>query len=810
MRGRYTVPEALSLMLQGTSLTGELTSSGVITITRSKSIQEGKVDSGRKASLLSGASALLVAWFGASGAYADEAEPTSVDEVIVTATRSNVSLSKVPLSVAAYTQERIDRQGVKSVADIARLTPGLVFTQGSTVSTHGRSRISIRGISSTTGAATTGVYLDESPIQVRNAGFTSTNVYPETFDLERIEVLRGPQGTLFGAGSQGGTVRFITPQPSLTRFQVYARSEASVIQGGDPGAELGVAVGGPIVTDQLGFRASVFYRHTGGYMDRVDPFTGNIVDRNSNRDSALVVRVGVIWAPTENLKITSSVYAQDLEANNGAPFWVSLSEPSEQKFKSANLLSSPSRDRLILPAVNIEYDLGGATLISNTSFFQRDVDNFPDYSQWQHNISIGNPYVKSPQDYSRGIYESKQTSYAQEFRIQSAEGEGRLKWVAGVFWGWSRQSDWEQVSSPNFANYYLAETGVSYLRRYGIPLAKYDSTYTDLMTTHDKQIAAFGQLDFKVTPQLTATLGARASKVKYDFSNINAGPLGGTGLSSGRQSETPIAPKVGLSYQINEGNMAYFSAAKGFRPGGAQKPAPTACLPSLQELGLTEAPSTFDADTVWSYEVGSKNRLFANRLQVEASAFRVDWTNRQSVIPLASCGQTFTANIGKVRSEGFDLSFQVQATSNLSLSGAVGYVNARYVEDIVSGGRFIAKKGTPIGDRRWSASVSGEYTFSVLDHDAYVRADYQYQSHQPERDPTIYGYDGTLPDLKSTDIANLRTGVKVKGAEVAVFIRNVLNAHDYLSYGHDSARSPVFYAKTYTPRTFGISALYSY
>ncbi|PZQ58211.1 MAG: TonB-dependent receptor, partial [Phenylobacterium zucineum] len=354
---------------------------------------------------MGGASALLLAWFGASSASADDVAPTALEEIIVTATRSNQSLSKVPLSVAAYTQERIDRQGVKSVADIARLTPGLVFTQGSTVSTHGRSRISIRGISSTTGAATTGVYLDESPIQVRNAGFTSSNVYPETFDLERIEVLRGPQGTLFGAGSQGGTVRFITPQPSLTRYQVYARSEASMIQGGDPGAELGVAVGGPIVADELGFRASVFYRHTGGYMDRVDPFTGNIVDRNSNRDSALVARVALTWAPTEALKITPSVYAQDLNANNGAPFGVSLSAPSERKFKSANLLSSPSRDRLILPAVNIDYRAPGFTLVSNSSFFQRDVDNFPDCSQWQHNISIGNPFVKSVKDFSRGIYE---------------------------------------------------------------------------------------------------------------------------------------------------------------------------------------------------------------------------------------------------------------------------------------------------------------------------------------------------------------------------------------------------------------------
>src|ERR1700732_863558 len=204
----------------------------------------------------------------ASGASEDSAENSTdqsasskaeqdskLEEILVTATRQARLLSTVPISASAFSQKTLDAEGVKQIDDIALITPGVTFTRGNSGSTN----IAIRGISSQSGASTTGVYIDDTPVQSRVIGFSSTTVFPNIFDLERVEILRGPQGTLFGAGSEGGTVRFITPQPSLTTFTDYSRAELGFTEHGDPSFEAGVAAGGPIVEDKFGFRASASY-----------------------------------------------------------------------------------------------------------------------------------------------------------------------------------------------------------------------------------------------------------------------------------------------------------------------------------------------------------------------------------------------------------------------------------------------------------------------------------------------------------------------------------------------------------------------
>ncbi len=179
----------------------------------------------------------------------------TLEEIVVTATRSEQTLSRVPVSVAAYTQEGMDRQGVRQIDDITRLTPGVQFNRSGYGLT---SSIAIRGVASNAGSATTGVYVDDTPIQVRVIGNSSANTYPAVFDLERVEILRGPQGTLFGAGSQGGTVRFITRQPNLVGTDGYVRSELAFTKSGAPSAELGAALGGALVDDIVGMSLSVF------------------------------------------------------------------------------------------------------------------------------------------------------------------------------------------------------------------------------------------------------------------------------------------------------------------------------------------------------------------------------------------------------------------------------------------------------------------------------------------------------------------------------------------------------------------------
>ncbi|WP_395672043.1 TonB-dependent receptor, partial [Phenylobacterium sp.] len=219
----------------------------------------------RKQRLMVTASVALSMSMLAHAAQAQSNAASDLDEVVVTATRSAEVLSKVPISVSVFNQEKMDQQGLKRFDDLVRYTPGLNFNTRST----GGNDVAIRGIRSTAGAATTGVYLDDVPLAVRAVGFSAGTVFPVLFDLERVEVLRGPQGTLFGSGSEGGTVRFIQPSPSLERYSTYARAEVAATPHADESYEGGVAVGGPIVQDKLGFRVSAFYRREGGWIDSV-------------------------------------------------------------------------------------------------------------------------------------------------------------------------------------------------------------------------------------------------------------------------------------------------------------------------------------------------------------------------------------------------------------------------------------------------------------------------------------------------------------------------------------------------------------
>src|SRR5690242_16502907 len=244
-----------------------------------------------------------------SHAAAQESGAPALDEIVVTAQRREEKLSDVPLSISAFSQENLDSRGVRNIDDIARLTPGITFTRADARNGQAAS-ISIRGISSNAGASTTGIYIDDTPIQVRTIGYSSFSTFPAVFDVDRVEVLRGPQGTLFGAGSEGGTVRFITPEPSLTDFSGFAKSEVADTQYGEPSYELGAALGGPIVNDDLGFRASAWARHDGGWIDKVDYMTGQTLQTNTNFVNTFVGRAAFLWQPQSNVTFTPSVYYQ--------------------------------------------------------------------------------------------------------------------------------------------------------------------------------------------------------------------------------------------------------------------------------------------------------------------------------------------------------------------------------------------------------------------------------------------------------------------------------------------------------------------
>src|SRR6202045_1994291 len=226
-------------------------------------------------------------------ATTEPAAAGGLEEIVVTATRREENISRVPISITAINQEMLDQKGIKDFSDVVRFTPGVAFDSSQT------NQISIRGISSSGGSGTTGIYIDDTPIQVRSLGFNSDDALVKLFDLDRVEVLRGPQGTLFGAGSEGGTVRYITVQPSLTQTSVYAKGETSYTQGGAPSYESGLAVGTPVVDGVFGIRFSAWYRRDGGWIDRIDPTTLQLVDANANRVGTAALRLAGLWQPND-------------------------------------------------------------------------------------------------------------------------------------------------------------------------------------------------------------------------------------------------------------------------------------------------------------------------------------------------------------------------------------------------------------------------------------------------------------------------------------------------------------------------------
>src|SRR5579872_6556633 len=424
------------------------------------------------------------AWSAETNSAEASAVPEALAEVTVTATRREESLSKVPVSVTAMTQADIDTKGIKDISDVARFTPGIV------IDNTGTNNIAIRGISSSGGAGTTGIYIDDTPIQIRALAFDPDETLPKSFDMDRIEMLRGPQGTLFGAGSEGGTVRYITTQPSLTKSSFYSRDEVAYTQGGAASYEAGVAGGMPLIDGVLGARLTVWYRRDGGYIDQINPVTLSRVQKNANFDDTTMIRLSAVWQPTENLTITPSMYYQDRYRNNVENYWPLFSNPRRDRLVNADPSERSDPDRFQLPVLKIEGNLGFARLISNTAYFHRKEQTgydgtLYDLGFYQSSVFLNynpdgtvagpasTPYplldgtglhlpagatnYRAPASIDNG-----QQNITEEIRLQSNDTTSALNWTTGIFFTHNRQTYLEQVHDPLLNELSVAATGFTY------------------------------------------------------------------------------------------------------------------------------------------------------------------------------------------------------------------------------------------------------------------------------------------------------------------------------------------------------------
>jgi outer membrane receptor protein involved in Fe transport len=373
----------------------------------------------------------------------------SLDELIVTATRKSEPLNRVPISISAYSQETMDAQGVRDITDLSRLTPGLSLTPlGSEDIAGNNTTISIRGIASNIGTATTGIYIDDTPIQVRALGNETSNVYPKVFDLERVEVLKGPQGTLFGAGAEGGTVRFISAQPSLDTTSGYTRAELAYTEDGAPSYEAGSAFGAPIIDNKLAFRVSAWFRQDGGYIDRVDEQTGALQQSNANSQDSYVVKGAMKWEIAPAFDATFSVYRQRIDTANPSIFFANLSDPGDGVFRSGRVIPTTENDVFTLPSLNLQYDADFLSVISTTSYFSRNVDRQVDYSNFVGAVVLEGPFSYGPGQYSAAYINDDQRNFTQEIRVQS-RGDGPWSWVVGGFFSRAKQQTYQFKDSSS-------------------------------------------------------------------------------------------------------------------------------------------------------------------------------------------------------------------------------------------------------------------------------------------------------------------------------------------------------------------------
>jgi iron complex outermembrane recepter protein len=736
----------------------------------------------------------------------------ALEEIVVTATRRELPLSKVPDSVATLGPQSMEQQDVRSIADIARLVPGVNLASGGVGGDIGgwASNISIRGISSVTGSATTGVYIDDTPVQVRHLGNASTNLYPQVFDLERIEVLRGPQGTLFGAGAEGGAIRFLTEQPSFDRYSAYARTELANTEDGGLTYEGGMAVGGPIVQNELGFRVSAWYRRDGGYVDWVDPVTQTTLKSNGNSVDDNSFRGAFGWKPMDRLVITFSAL-HETQVRNGSPtFDASLSDPSNGEFRSANYIAQKQTDRFTLPSINVRYNGTGFDVISNTSYLDRYANRLEDYTPFLGALLLSNPFAYAPGQSSPAYINDAEYSFSQEVRVQS-NTQGRWDWLVGAFYSHSNQAFYQTNIDP-YVNTVL-----------GFPLIPNNGSllFADQVKSTDKQIAGFGQVGYELLTGLKLIAGVRVSRVNFNSSSAAEGAIAGPQVlgSVSTQSEKPVLPKYGVSYQVNPENMLYATVSKGFRIGGVNGPSDANCADELASIGLAANPETYKSDSVWSYEVGSKSRLLNDRLVIYASAYDIEWSNIQRLISLANCGGGFVTNLGNARSRGADLEIASRPIEGLTLGTSFAYTDARLTQNVFAGtsGAALASayglKGDPLGVVPWSLTASVEYEHPINNgYTGYGRIDIQHVSGTNAPDPTVVGVDPEVGGTNSYNDLSIRLGTRRTGWNLSVFANNILNESPIISrWRYSTAPADQFFIEgTLRPRTYGLTASYRY
>ncbi len=776
------------------------------------------------------------------GQIASDHGASDQGEIIVTATRREQPLADVAASDSAFTGAQMDALGVKSVAELSRYTAGVTYDY----LTH---NVAIRGVGSTAGAGTTGIYIDDTPIQMRALDFNPNNALPNVFNLGGVKVLPGPKGTLFGEGAEGGAIRYITNQPSLSEFSGLARLETAFTKDGAPSYEAGAAIGGPIRSGALGFRVSGWFRRDGGWIDQVDSATGALLNGNANSMQTEVWRAALTWAPTSRLVFTPSLNFQNRDQRFYDQYWIGLSNPRDGDFRNGDPGEMGDHDKFVLPTLTIRYEFDNLRLTAVASYYERHErvngyngtlydlsyfqqlidpsqpggpidpagapcpacrsDLFPLLQPAGMNLPGALPFQVNSQIFNAQFY------YTQEVRLESSDPDAPITWLVGAFHAEQKGHSTDRAVDPDLVNIVPFLFGESVTDIWGMGLLPGDVEYVNDTVSHDRQLALFADATLNLTPRLKLDAGVRYAWTQFSFVNSADGPLNfGASGGSGSEREHPLTPRLGLSYQADADNLFYVSAARGYRVGGANAPFPESiCQADLDAMQISSTPASYQSDTVTSYEAGARNRLFNRKLTTAFSVFHANWDRIQQSNYLPSCGFQYTANLGAAVSDGFDFDANFMVTSAWTINLSLGYTDARYSQTTRTGAApsapILSRKGDSLGAPRWTLAFGAQYDFALANEPAFIRVDYSYASTDPRlipaRDPQTTSFDPFLPHPPETHYLSVRAGTALGLGEINVFADNLLNAHPRLNLNHQDQFTELLEATTFRPLTIGVS-----
>lgn len=697
----------------------------------------------------------------------------TLNTVEVTAQRRREPIREVPMQVNTLSAEELQREGDQGIRDYMGKQPGVNLNDGGGA---GQAQLSMRGV--TTGnqvSPTVSVYIDDVP-------FGSSTLYGSgslfaldmgLLDLNHLEILRGPQGTLYGAGAMGGLLKYVTNEPDTQEFSGVAGATFSTTKHGGFNHTESAAMNIPLKEDVAALRLSLFNDDNAGYVNAIGPASRKGADGATRRGARASLQI----TPTSDLTIRLTATGQTIrrDGTSFVDYDVQNRRPLYGDLTQFRKVGEPFKQSLGVYSASVEYNMGWARFASISSYQTMRNDITADVSTIYAPLlnPIFTPVFGRGLDTVAQKINFKTNKFAQEFRLTSSPGKV-VDWLAGVFYT-DERSEQDVNALTTFVG---GGTG---------PLLLSSSTPSTY-----KEFAGFGDITFHVTDKLDLTGGMRIARNRQTFSQAASGLLAPSQPPASTSSDVSKTYMLTLRYLLNEQNSIYARAASGYRPGGPLYVVidPTTGLPSK---------SSFAPDTLWSYEVGYKADLLDKRLSFSATAFETRWKNIQLVTSVA--GLSSVTNGGTARSRGLELSSAFKPTSNWLFGLSASATDAKLTQDVPGIG---AVSGDRMPDSpRFSIAASVDYFFPVWGYRAYVGATERYVS---SRNSSFVG-SRTNPNVEMPGYAvtDLRAGVDLKKATVSFFLKNLFDRRGITSaQGQGAAFGGPAQVTYVLPRTIGM------